>query len=58
MRFVRHMVKEKLIKSPDKCAKKFIKYCDTDNDGYLSVDELLVCTEVRRKARRSQRKRK
>ena len=52
------MVKEKLIKSPDKCAKKFIKYCDTDNDGYLSVDELLVCTEVRRKARRSQRKRK
>ncbi|XP_067941574.1 SPARC-related modular calcium-binding protein 2-like isoform X2 [Watersipora subatra] len=56
MRFVRHMVKEKRIKSPEKCAKKFMKYCDTDSDDYVNVEELLVCTEVRRQDRRNQRK--
>lgn len=57
MKFVRHMVKENLIKAPEKCGKKFMRYCDKDKDNYLTVDELLVCTEVRRKAKRNQRKR-
>lgn len=58
MRFVRHMVKENLIKAPEKCGKKFMKYCDRNSDNYITVEELLVCTEVRKKAKREQRKRK
>jgi len=57
MKFVRQIVKEKKIKAPEKCGTRFMKYCDTDNDGFVTANELVICTEVRRNARRSQRKR-
>jgi len=56
MRFLRNMVKNGEIRSPEKCGKRFMKFCDDDKDDFVTVDELLVCTEINRRARKKDRK--
>lgn len=58
MRFIRHYIKNQDIKSPEKCGKKFMKYCDINRDNHVDIEELLICTEVRKKTKRKQRKSK